>query len=137
MAKKKINPSGIPGALELSTFTPQQKQALLDLLVLTMYMDGNLARAEEARVQQLLGAMGFQSDYDRDREFDASVTRIRREVQNPDDATDVASKLTSCFTTPEQQRHVYNFLSDLTALDGNVSAEESKFLSAISAAFGK
>jgi hypothetical protein len=124
-----------PGALELASFTDEQKQALLDLLVLDMYMDGNLARAEEARVQQLLGAMGFKSDFDRDREFDASVTRIRRQTQTPDDANAYAAKLATCFTAREQQQHVYDYLSDLAALDGRVSPEESKFLSAINAAF--
>ena len=44
-----------------------------------MYMDGNLAMAEEARVQDLLAAMGFATDYDRNRQFDESVTRIRRQ----------------------------------------------------------
>ena len=124
-----------PGALELTTFTADQKQALLDLLVLAMYMDGNLARAEEARVQQLLGAMGFRSDYDRNREFDASVTRVRREAQTPEEATACAVKLAGNFPIPAQQQHVYDFLSDIAALDGNVSPEESKFLLAIKAAF--
>src|ERR1700722_17594773 len=124
MAKKNVNPSGAPGALELTSFTPVQKQALLDLLVLDMYMDGNLARSEEARVQQLLGAMGFKSDYDRDREFDASVTRIRRGARTPADATKSALELAQNFTDAQQQQHVYAFLSDLAALDGNVSSEE-------------
>ncbi|MDB6023243.1 MAG: hypothetical protein JWQ04_3100 [Pedosphaera sp.] len=81
MPKKNTPRPAAPGGLNLAGFTPQQNQALLDLLVLAMYMDGNLAQVEEARVQQLLAAMGFASDYDRNREFDASVTRVRRKSQ--------------------------------------------------------
>ena len=100
-----------------------------------MYMDGNLARAEEARVQHLLGAMGFKTDFDRNREFDAAVTRVRRHAETPDDANSFAAKMAACFTTREQQQHVYDYLSDMASLDGRVSPEESKFLSAINAAF--
>jgi len=124
-----------PGALELASFNDEQRLALLDLLVLDMYMDGNLARAEEARVQHLLGAMGFKTDFDRDREFDAAVTRVRRHAESMDDATAFAAKLAVRFTTREQQQHVYDYLSDLASLDGSVSPEERRFLSAINAAF--
>ncbi|EEF63302.1 hypothetical protein [Pedosphaera parvula] len=64
--------------MDITDFTAGQRQALLDLVVLTMYMDGNLASIEAARIQQILTAMGLDSPYDRDKEFDASVTRVSR-----------------------------------------------------------
>jgi|SRR5882724_10370985 len=120
--------------LDLGDFSPQQNLALLDLFVLAMYMDGNLARVEAARVRQLLGAMGLASDYDCDREFDAAVTRIRRQPQTLEAGKASAAKLAMNFTTRGQQQCVYDLLSDLTALDGSVSTEESKFLAALKAA---
>jgi hypothetical protein len=134
MAKKKVK-SAAPGVLGIGDFTAPQNQALLDLFVLAMYMDGNLAQVEEARVQQLLTAMGFETDYDRNREFDASVTRIRRQTQTPAAMKDCAAKLAANFTSQEQQQRVYDFLAELAGLDGRVSAEESKFLISIKEAF--
>src|SRR4051812_42430046 len=107
--------------MNLGNFSPPQRQALLDLLVLAMYMDGNLARAEEARVEQLLAKMGVESDYDRNRDFDASVTRVRQHSQSADAARACVGRLAQNFTTADQRRNVYDTLSDLTALDGSVS----------------
>ena len=135
MPKKDTKKAGTPGGLDLGDFSAAQNQALLDLLVLAMYSDGNLAQVEETRVKQLLSAMGFESDYDRGREFDASVTRVRRQSQTPEAVKLCATNLAGNFTTREQQQRVYGFLNELTALDGRVSDEEGNFLSAIKAAF--
>ncbi len=135
MAKENIKTPVAPGLMDLRGFTAPQNEALLDLLVLAMYLDGNLAQIEEARVQQLLTAMGFATEYDRNRQFDASVTRIRRQSQTPEAVKACAARLAGNFTDRGQQHHVYHYLRDLTALDGSVSTEESKFLSAIREAF--
>jgi hypothetical protein len=134
MANQNTNPSGTPGGFNLAGFTPQQNLALLDLLVLAMYLDGNLAMVEETRVQDLLAAMGFATDYDRDRQFDESVTRIRQ-AQTPEASKAFTNKLAIQFTTPEQRKRVYDLLNELTALDGRVSSEESQFLSVLKEAF--
>jgi len=134
MANENLKKPGAPG-MDLGDFTPAQNQALLDLLVLAMYQDGNLAQAEQARLQQLLTAMGFASDYDRNRELDAAVTRVRRQARTPSDVKICVGKLSGNFTTREQQQRVFILLNELTAVDGRVSAEENKFLSSIKTTF--
>jgi len=117
--------------MDIHDFTEPQSEALLDLLVLAMYMDGRLASAEEARVQQLLTAMGMKVDYDRNRLFDAAVTRVRQHSENSEAACACAEKLAGNFTTPEHQKRVYDLLNDLVTSDGQVSPGENKFLAAI------
>ena len=134
MANKNAKKPVVPG-MELGDFTPQQNQALLDLLVLAMYLDGNLAQVEEARLKELLTAMGFETDYDRNRELDTAVTRVRRETQTPAAVKACVAKLAANFTTRLHQARVFDFLNELTALDGNVSSEESQFLSSIKETF--
>src|SRR4051812_22088284 len=108
--------------MNITGFTQQQCQSLLDLIVLAMYMDGNLASVEAARVQQLLVAMGFKSDYDRNRQFDISVTRVRQHAETAEAARDFAGKLAGGFTVPEHRQRVYEMLNELVASDGQVSA---------------
>ena len=122
--------------MNIADFTEEQRVALLDLLVLAMYMDGKLASAEETRVQQLLVAMGLSSVYDRNRQFDASVTRVRPYAQSAGAARECITGLAGNFTTPEQQRIVHDILHDLVASDGEVCAEEKRFLHYIGEAFG-
>ena len=48
--------------MNLTGFTDQQKQTLLDLLVIGMYADGNLAEAEEAKIEDVLDTIKFPSE---------------------------------------------------------------------------
>jgi uncharacterized tellurite resistance protein B-like protein len=121
--------------MNISDFTGAQRQALLDLLVLAMYTDGHLATVEDARVQQLLTAMGFESEYDHQVQFDASVTRVRKHSETRDSALAHATQLAHAFTAPGQRRRVYDLLDDLVGSDSRVSAEENRFLSVIKGVF--
>jgi uncharacterized tellurite resistance protein B-like protein len=117
--------------MNVSDFNEEQRLALLDLLVLAMYADGHLASAEDARVQRLLTAMGFDSEYDHEKEFDASVTRIRPHSETVEAARLHATHLAQRFARREHRRRVYELLDDLMQSDSRVSAEESRFLSVI------
>jgi uncharacterized tellurite resistance protein B-like protein len=121
--------------MNVSEFTKDQRQALLDLLVVTMYVDGNLKAAEEIWVEQALTTMGFQTEYDRNREFDAAVTRVRQHTQTADAARDCAVKLAQKFTIPEQRREVLAILNELAGTDGAVAPEETNLLAAVQKAF--
>ncbi|MDB6122423.1 MAG: hypothetical protein JWQ71_1416 [Pedosphaera sp.] len=121
--------------INVTDFTKEQRQALLDLLVLAMYMDGSLASAETAHVQELLVAMDLDTDYDRNREFDASVNRVRQHSESIDGARACAGKLAQSFTSREQQKIVMDVLNDLTTSDGKISSRENSFLSVVNDVF--
>jgi uncharacterized tellurite resistance protein B-like protein len=117
--------------MDLTNFTEKQRKALVDLMVLTMYADGHIASAEEARVHRLLGTLGFETDYDRSRQFDAAVTRLRRHSATAQAARTHAAQLARSFATPEQRRQVADLLEDLTGSDNQVAPAESQFLAAV------
>lgn len=121
--------------MNVSDFTKPQLQAFLDLLVLAMYADGQLCSAEDERVERLFSAMGLDPGYDREREFDASVTRVRKHSQNPEDSCAHAVELARSFSTPGQRRTVYDLLKDLVASDSELSTGESQLLSTLKGAF--
>ena len=66
----------------LTGFSTAQQRALLDLLVLAMYADGHLTTIEDEQLQKLLTAFGHTEEFDRQREFDAAVTRMRPFAQS-------------------------------------------------------
>ena len=72
--------------MNIKDFTEPQMQALLDLAMLAMYADGHLASAEDERVHRLLRAMGFATDYDCDKHYDASIARVSRHSQTAESA---------------------------------------------------
>lgn len=109
----------------------EQRKALLDLAVLSMYLDGNLARVEDGRVKILLASMGLETEYDRGREFDAAVTRVRPHVETQQAARDHASTLAALFTTVQERKFLESTLADIISADGGVSDSESLFLSTL------
>ncbi len=110
-------------------FTPEQKQALLDLLIIGMYADHNLASAEDSRIEELLAAFNFSSDYDRQEFSDGAFTRVSRESASPDAIRASVKQLAGHFPTRELRRRAYDILNDLITSDGHVTSEESKLLS--------
>jgi hypothetical protein len=122
--------------MEITRLTEQQRRALLDLLILAMYADGRLDLEEDARLNRLLTAMGFETEYDRDRQLDESITRLREYSQNPQVARTRATQLAQSFTDPEQCRGVYQLIEQQVNSDNSVVPAEHEFLSAIRQALG-
>ena len=117
--------------MQFDGLTAQQRKAVIDLVVLTMYVDRNLAAVEDARIQRLLEAMGFATEYDRSREFDAAVTRVRPHSESQEVARAHAGRLAKQLATAEQRQLVLQAIEDIVSADGTVSPTETTYLETI------
>ena len=115
--------------IDLTGFSATQKQALFDLLILAMYADGHLSSVEDEHLQKLLEAMGFVDEIDRQREFDAAVTRIRPNIQSIYKAKELALGLADEFTGRPQQKQVFAAVEQIMTFDNNISTWENTLLS--------
>jgi hypothetical protein len=113
---------------DLTDFSASQQRALFDLLVLATYADGHLTTVEDGQLQELLMAMSFTEESDRQREFDASVTRMRAAVQTIWKAKEQALLLANAFTARKQQKQVFNAVEQMMAADQHVSSWENTLL---------
>jgi len=119
----------------LTGFTTAQQRALLELLVLAMYADGHLTTIEDEQLQKLLTAFGHTEEFDRQREFDAAVTRMRPFAQSIQKAKEQALLLADAFTTRSQQKQVYGAVQQIMTSDQHVSSWESSLLSELGPRF--
>jgi hypothetical protein len=119
----------------LTGFTTAQQRALLELLVLAMYADGHLTSIEDEQLQKLLTAFGHTEEFDRQREFDAAVTRMRPFAQSIQKAKEQALLLADAFTTRSQQKQVYGAVQQIMTSDRHVSSWESTLLSELGLKF--
>ncbi len=119
----------------LPDFTEVQRQAFLDLLLLAIYADGHLTSFEDARVERLLTALGWTDAYDRQQQFDASVTRVRPYAEVPERARTHAVALARSFTSREQRLKVYAALEEVISSDGHITSFERQFLELIRGTF--
>lgn len=117
--------------MNYDTFSAEQKYALLDMVTLAMYADGHLAGAEDDRVLRLLGALGFTSDYERSREYDAAISRVSRHSKTAESAREYALDQAQLFTTRDQRRLVALALDEIVTSDRHVADSENTFLSLI------
>ena len=68
-----------------------------------MYADGHLTTFTDEQLQKILAAMGFIDEIDRQREFDAAVTRIRPAIQSIHKAKTQALLLAGAFKDRNQR----------------------------------
>jgi hypothetical protein len=121
--------------MDLKKLNESQRAAILDTFILGMYADAHLTRAEDARVERLLGAMGFSAKFERDREFDAAVTRVRKHADPVTANREVSQHLAKAFSSGADRNQVIHSLTELIGSDSNVSVEETRFLETIKATF--
>jgi hypothetical protein len=72
--------------------------------------------------------MGYTEEPDRQREFDAAVTRMRPFVQAIHKAKGEAILLAKAFTTRSQQKQVYGAVEQIMTADNHVSSWENTLL---------
>jgi len=114
--------------IDLKGFSPAQQLALFDLLILAMYADGHLTDWEDDQLQKLLTEMGHAEPSDRQREFDAAVTRMRPAVQSLYLAKQAALALAEAFTERTQQKQVFAAVEQIMTFDQHVSNWENTLL---------
>jgi hypothetical protein len=114
--------------IDLTGFSDAQQQALFDLLILAMYADGHLSSGEDKQLQKVLAGMGFVDEIDRQREFDAAVTRIRPALQSIHKAKELALGLADEFAARPQQKLVYAAVEQIMTFDSHVSMWEKTLL---------
>jgi uncharacterized tellurite resistance protein B-like protein len=121
--------------MNLNGFTDQQKQTLLDLLVIGMYADGHLADAEDAKINGVLATITFASDSVRDRFIDATFTRARQHLGSPQATRDFVADIARHFPSPDLRQKAFNDLEELLASDDQVVEKESQLLAIVKAEF--
>jgi hypothetical protein len=112
----------------LTGFSAAQQRTLFDLLILAMDADGHLTTFEDKQLQPSLEAMGFTGEPDRQREFDAAVTRIKPSLQSLWKAKELALSLASAFTDRSQQQQVFSAVEQIMTFDQHVSNWENTLL---------
>jgi len=109
-------------------FSVAQLSPPFDLLILAMYADGHLTTFADRQLQPVLAAMGCAEAPDRQREFDAAVTRLQPAVQSRYKAKEAALSLAGAFTIRAQQKQAFSAVEQIMASDNHVSAWENTLL---------
>jgi hypothetical protein len=121
--------------MELTGLTDKQKQAVVDLLVLGMYADGNLDLIEDEKARRVLDSIQFSSDSARQYFLDASFARARKHGVSVKTTRTYISEIGKNFPTPEARRLVYTTLEDSLTSDRKMAEKECELLLIVSEEF--
>ena len=119
----------------ITEFTDQQKQSVVDLLVLGMYADGNLDLIEDEKARRVLDSIQFKSDSARQYFLDASFARARKHGASPKTTRSYISEIAMAFSTPALRRQVYTALEDSLTSDRKMAEKECELLLIVSEEF--
>ena len=117
--------------MNLTGFNDEQKQTLLDLLVMGMYADGRLGDAEDAQIEAVLKTINFSSDSARDQFVDASFTRARQHLDSPDATREFVAGIAKNFPTTDIRRKAYNDLEELVSTEHQAGEKENRLLTIV------
>lgn len=105
-----------------------QREALVDVLIRTMYADGHLALPENERLEQLEEELPWESVTPVTTYVNAAIARVRGAVEDADEDRALLASVADRLGTAEMRRSAYDACDDLARSDGEVSEAETRFL---------
>lgn len=112
--------------------TQPQREAVLDLVILALFADSHLSLKEDARLQEALDKIGWESTKPREIFFCNSMNRARKAADSAD-ATDEYIATRTKELNVWSKTETLSLLESLLASDG-VTAVESAFLARVKSA---
>ena len=127
---------GMLGFLGGSDLTQSQREAILDLLLWTMYVDRRIAVPENEQIDQLPEEFSWRSVTPFSLYVNTSLARVREVLSDPEAAETLLADVQRRLDTEATRRKAYEACNRLACADGQVAEEEARFLERIQARFG-
>lgn len=113
----------------------QQREAMIDLLIWTMYADKLLALPENDRIDRLTEEMEWDSPTSPTQYLKISIAKIRDVFNDDEKAAAEMNSIYERLGTEEMRRDAYVACRDLAKADGEVASEEMNFLNTVKQRF--
>ena len=103
-----------------------QREALFDLLSLSIYADAHISLTEERLLESAFIAEGWDSEYPKSLFIDESLARAREAAESDDAMFDYINEKAQAFTTKTGQKEVLGVVKNILKSDGETH-EENEF----------
>ncbi len=115
------------------TMTQPQREAAIDLIVLSVFADSHLSLKEDAALQTALDKIGWEAVKPREIYFLNSMNRARKASESPDSLAAYIADRAKIVSGVWSKTETTCLLASVLASDG-VTADESAFLAQVKAA---
>ena len=117
----------LPHVCQIHTIMTQpQREALFDILSLSIYADAHISLTEERLLESAFVAEGWDSEYPKSLFIDQSLARAREAAESDDAMFDYINEKAQSFTTKSSQKEVLGVVKNILKSDGETH-EENEF----------
>ncbi len=125
-----------PPVARVAAMTQAQREALFDLLALSIYADAHISLVEEDLIQSAFVSKGWKSEYPKSLFIEESFARAREVAESDDTVMDYLTERSAAFTTKTAQAEVLGIVKNLLERDG-MTADENEFFNLLIQAMPK
>ena len=101
-----------------STMNQPQREALFDILSLSIYADAHISLTEDRLLESAFVAEGWDSEYPKSLFIDESLARAREAAESDDAMFDYINEKAQAFTTKTAQKEVLGVVKNILKSDG-------------------
>lgn len=105
--------------------TQPQREALLDLLVLSIFADAHLSLTEEDTLQARIQGIGWESEKPREIHFLNAMHRARGAIESPEKTDAFVALRAAAFTGESSRAAALEAIRSVLASDGHGEAESA------------
>jgi hypothetical protein len=113
--------------------TQPQREAALDLIILSVFADSHVSLKEDSSLEAVLGKIGWESTKPRDIFFCNSMNRARRAVESEENLTNYLQERAQALSSVWSKAEAFSMLQSVLSSDG-VTEDEKTFLARVKAA---
>lgn len=113
-----------------------QREAMVDLLVWTMYADNVLTLPENDRIDQVTEEMSWSSPMPPQQYVNIAIAKVRDAIDDPEQGETLMNDISDRLGSSKMRMHAYEACRDLAKADGEVADKEMRFLGTVKTHFG-
>lgn len=114
----------------------KQREAMVDLLIWTMYADNVLTLPENEKIDQVTDEMSWNSTVPAQQYIYASISKVRQALDDSEEAELLLNDISERLQTDAVRLRTYEACRDLANVDGEMDEKELTFLSRVKTHFG-
>jgi len=116
--------------------TQAQREALVDLVVWAMYVDGTIKHEENEQLDAVIRQLSTAAPIPLDRYLYTAIATIRDAWHDPARSERILAHIDTRLATPEIRHTAYALCQAVTQADGELATTEASFLERVRRQFG-
>lgn len=123
------------GSLAKEKSEQNQKEAIVDLLIMTMYIDKSLKLEEDEAIKRYIETLQWESPMSVEYYLGIATAKVRKALETPEKIRSFLEDVSNRVETVELKKQVLQICNDLAMADSEISRQEQGFLQLVAQVF--